>query len=74
MNGSRVLIALNHDSNDCKIKLVDISKSEPKTNDVHENSFVEGLTNIIQILKTFMFTYEYRQSQLEKQLEKGFWE
>lgn len=71
MNGSRILIALNHNSNSCAIKLVDKSKSEQKIKGEKDQSFADGLASIINILQTFMFTYEYKQSLLKKELSKA---
>lgn len=48
MDGSRILIALNHSSNDCAIKLVDKSKLEPREPTQKDQSFfIDGLDSII---------------------------
>lgn len=71
MNGSRILIALHHDSSNCAIKLVDKSKTDSKIEGFKNQSFVDGLDSVIHILKVFMFSYEYKQSQLRKELLKA---
>lgn len=40
MNGSRILIALHHDSNNCAVKLVDMSKSQSKSSGFKNESFI----------------------------------
>jgi len=50
MNGSRILIALNHDSNNCSIKVVDKSKTEQKKSGDEVRTFADGLNSILRIL------------------------
>lgn len=61
MNGSRIMVALHHDSNNCAVKLVDMSKSsEHKKEGFKNDSFIHGLNNVINILKVFMFAYDFK--------------